>query len=155
MRLHALYSSNTVTNLCKIQECMTGYHLDTSSERCVIITYKIGYTLNSGTAGSSNPTTATYDVAVTISNPTRAGYNFKGWVTEKPADMAADIDTQNSLLDKDARVDEEEIVTLDEFVKTGKITYDVLKNEASGKYRISSRGSDLEKLFFFLILYFV
>lgn len=42
-------------------------------------TYTITYDYKSGSAGSSNPTTATYDVELTISNPTRSGYTFAGW----------------------------------------------------------------------------
>jgi hypothetical protein len=34
--------------------------------------YTIAYTLNGGTAGSSAPTSAKYDTAVTINNPTKA-----------------------------------------------------------------------------------
>ena len=41
--------------------------------------YTISYTLNGGTAGSSAPTSATYDSVVNISNPTRTGYTFNGW----------------------------------------------------------------------------
>ena len=42
-------------------------------------TYTIKYVLNSGTHGSSHPTSATYDTVVNISNPTRTGYTFSGW----------------------------------------------------------------------------
>ena len=42
-------------------------------------TYSISYNLNGGTAGSSAPTSGTYGSVVTISNPTRSGYTFKGW----------------------------------------------------------------------------
>ena len=57
-------TNNTVTNLCKIQECMTGYHLDTATETCKINTYKITYTLNGGTHGTTHPTTATYNIVL-------------------------------------------------------------------------------------------
>ncbi|MBR3198658.1 MAG: BspA family leucine-rich repeat surface protein, partial [Bacilli bacterium] len=42
-------------------------------------THSISYNLNSGTHGSSHPTSATYNVASTINNPTRSGYTFNGW----------------------------------------------------------------------------
>lgn len=42
-------------------------------------TYKISYDYGNGTAGTYNPSTATYDVQFTVSNPTRIGYTFKGW----------------------------------------------------------------------------
>ena len=42
-------------------------------------TYIINYALNSGTHGATHPTSATYDTAFTVSNPTRAGYIFAGW----------------------------------------------------------------------------
>ncbi|MBR3337137.1 MAG: InlB B-repeat-containing protein, partial [Bacillus sp. (in: Bacteria)] len=42
-------------------------------------TYTIAYTLNSGTHGSSHPTSATFNTAFTLNNPTRSGYTFSGW----------------------------------------------------------------------------
>ncbi len=42
-------------------------------------TYTITYALNSGTAGTNKPTSGTYDSVLTISKPTRAGYDFAGW----------------------------------------------------------------------------
>ena len=42
-------------------------------------TYTIAYTLNGGTAGTNAPTSGTYDSLVTIDNPSRSGYTFKGW----------------------------------------------------------------------------
>ena len=41
--------------------------------------YKINYNLAGGSHGSSHPTTATYDVVINISNPTKKGYTFTGW----------------------------------------------------------------------------
>ncbi len=46
------------------------------------ISYNIGYTLNSGSHGSSHPTTATFGSVVNISNPTRSGYTFTGWTSD-------------------------------------------------------------------------
>ena len=44
-----------------------------------IINYTIGYTLNSGTV-SGNPTSYNIEsAAITLKNPTRTGYTFKGW----------------------------------------------------------------------------
>ena len=42
-------------------------------------TYSITYALNSGTHGSTHPTSATYDTAFSVSAPTRSGYTFAGW----------------------------------------------------------------------------
>ncbi len=62
-------------------------------------TYTINYTLNSGSYGSKHPTSATYDVVVEISNPTRAGYNFDGWsfngssTTAKTGSASNDVTT--------------------------------------------------------------
>lgn len=42
-------------------------------------TYKISYVLNSGTHGTSHPTSATFDKAFTVSNPSRTDYTFGGW----------------------------------------------------------------------------
>ena len=43
------------------------------------ITYTITYNLDNGTHGNSHPDSATYNVAFTVSNPTRTGYTFEGW----------------------------------------------------------------------------
>ena len=42
-------------------------------------TYKISYNLDGGTHGASHPTSAEYDSAVTIDNPSKTGYTFTGW----------------------------------------------------------------------------
>jgi len=42
-------------------------------------TYSISYVLNSGTHGTTHPTSATYDTPFYVSAPTRTGYNFTGW----------------------------------------------------------------------------
>ena len=43
-------------------------------------TYTIGYTLNSGTVATANPTSYKTDTtSFTLNNPTRTGYTFKGW----------------------------------------------------------------------------
>ena len=41
--------------------------------------YTIAYNLDGGAFGANHPTSATYNVAVTINNPTRTGYTFNGW----------------------------------------------------------------------------
>ncbi|HEY0249092.1 MAG TPA: InlB B-repeat-containing protein [Gryllotalpicola sp.] len=44
------------------------------------ISYSISYQLNGGTATGSNPTSYTVESeAITLSNPTRAGFRFDGW----------------------------------------------------------------------------
>ncbi len=43
------------------------------------ITYNISYALNSGSYGTYHPTSATYDTAFQLSNPTRSGFTFAGW----------------------------------------------------------------------------
>ena len=43
--------------------------------------YAITYELNGGTAGAEAPATAPYDQYVTISNPTKTGYEFLGWTS--------------------------------------------------------------------------
>ena len=42
-------------------------------------TYAISYTLNGGTNSSSNPTSYTKLDTITLSQPTKTGYTFKGW----------------------------------------------------------------------------
>lgn len=44
--------------------------------------YKIKYKLNGGTNNKSNPK-AYYKTAITLKKPTRKGYKFKGWYTDK------------------------------------------------------------------------
>ena len=62
----------TITNVTSNATCTVTYKANT---------YKIAYTLNGGTAGSSKPTSGTYGETVTISNPTREGYTFEGWTS--------------------------------------------------------------------------
>ena len=44
-----------------------------------VTTYTIVYDYAEGTKGAKAPTSATYDVDVEITNPTKAGYTFSGW----------------------------------------------------------------------------
>lgn len=44
-----------------------------------IITYKITYDNNGGVLNSTSPKTYTVEDTITIKNPTRVGYDFKGW----------------------------------------------------------------------------
>ena len=44
-----------------------------------VISYTISYNYDGGVKGSSAPTSANVDQYVTISNPTKSGYTFKGW----------------------------------------------------------------------------
>jgi uncharacterized repeat protein (TIGR02543 family) len=53
---------------------------NTSSEYYYVPnTYSITYTMNGGTNNSANPSTYTVYYGVTFANPTRSGYDFKGW----------------------------------------------------------------------------
>ncbi|MCF2671750.1 InlB B-repeat-containing protein, partial [Butyricicoccus pullicaecorum] len=45
--------------------------------------YNITYELNGGTAGSNSPTTHTYGTETKLVPPTRGGYDFGGWYTDK------------------------------------------------------------------------
>lgn len=45
--------------------------------------YKITYKLNGGTNHNSNPSTYTGKKAINLKKPTRKGYDFKGWYTDK------------------------------------------------------------------------
>lgn len=45
--------------------------------------YSITYVLNGGTNSGSNPSSYTYGKAVTLKDPTRSGYTFQGWYTDK------------------------------------------------------------------------
>ena len=71
-------TNNTLTNNCKIKTCLTGYTL--GSNTCSANTYTINYAgMDSATHGSSHPTTATYDTAFIVNNPSKSGYTFTGW----------------------------------------------------------------------------
>lgn len=48
-----------------------------------VATYKIKYNLNGGKNNTSNPTTYTGTKEIKLKNPTRRGYQFKGWYTDK------------------------------------------------------------------------
>ena len=51
--------------------------------------YKVSYELNGGTAGSSSPTTHTYDTETTLVEPTREGYTFGGWYKDAALTQSA------------------------------------------------------------------
>ncbi|MBR1679512.1 MAG: InlB B-repeat-containing protein, partial [Bacilli bacterium] len=42
-------------------------------------TYSISYNLDGGSYGENYPTSATYDTAFTVNNPTKNGHTFTGW----------------------------------------------------------------------------
>lgn len=52
-----------------------------SAECKIIVPYKITYKLNKGSNHKSNPSTY-YQQKITLKNPTRKGYVFKGWYTD-------------------------------------------------------------------------
>jgi len=48
-----------------------------------IITYSIKYNMNGGTNNPSNPTSYNVASPIYLNNPTREGYTFEGWYTDK------------------------------------------------------------------------
>lgn len=54
------------------KECYAEYDYDP-------VSYSITYTMNGGTNNSSNPSSYNVLYGVTFGNPTRSGYDFKGW----------------------------------------------------------------------------
>ena len=50
------------------------------------ITYNVSYELNGGENDDNNPKTYNIEQAYTLKNPTRTGYDFKGWFTEETFD---------------------------------------------------------------------
>ena len=54
--------------------------------------YKVSYELNGGTAGSSSPTTHTYDTETTLVEPTRGDYTFGGWYKDKALTQPAGME---------------------------------------------------------------
>ena len=59
--------------------CPTGYTCPGDFACATANSYSISYDLAGGTAGTSAPTSTTYDSTFTVSNPTRSGYTFAGW----------------------------------------------------------------------------
>ena len=63
------------------------------------IDYNISYNLDNGSYGQYHPTTATFDSFVQISNPTRTGYFFIGWIASNldttTAEHGADSSTSS------------------------------------------------------------
>ena len=56
-----------------------------------LINYNLTYELNGGEVASANPTTYTYlDEPITLNNPTKTGYTFKGW---SGTDLTGDSNT--------------------------------------------------------------
>ncbi|MBQ7913762.1 MAG: InlB B-repeat-containing protein, partial [Clostridia bacterium] len=52
-----------------------------------IITYTVSYELNGGENNDQNPETYTIETeTITLANPTKAGYGFKGWFAEETLD---------------------------------------------------------------------
>lgn len=47
------------------------------------VKYNINYVLNDGTNDSSNPSTYTVEDTIDFKNPTREGYDFKGWYSDE------------------------------------------------------------------------
>ena len=68
--------NNTFTNLTSVNHGTV-----TLIAHWIPNSYTITYELNGGTAGAAAPTTAPYDQYVTISNPTKTGYEFLGWTS--------------------------------------------------------------------------
>ena len=61
------------------------------------ITYHIAYDLgHGGVFGTVHPDTAVFGESVTISNPTRPGYNFAGWITSEGDGLSADSARYNN-----------------------------------------------------------
>ena len=75
---------SVVNNVCTYAtSCQTGYDNitgdGTATPSCTPNTYTISYVLNGGAYGTGHPTSATYDDAFTVNNPTHAHGTFAGW----------------------------------------------------------------------------
>ena len=78
-------STNTVTNLCKIAACSSGYTLISNANVCALPTYYIAYNANGGT-GTTATTTCTYGQKCTAAQNgfTNGTKQFLGWSFEGP-----------------------------------------------------------------------
>jgi uncharacterized repeat protein (TIGR02543 family) len=66
-----------------------------------LVTYTITYTLNDGTNAIQNPANYTIETpAITLADPSRAGYTFLGWYTEAEFVNAVTQIAQGSMEDK-------------------------------------------------------
>lgn len=101
--------------------------------------YTVNFDANGGIIDNEDDESkiVTYDSTYgELPTPTRRGYTFKGWVTEKTEDMQADINTQDNMLPQDERVDAEDIVKITDTqtlyaqwqVTTYTITYNGIAN---------------------------
>lgn len=55
------------------------------------IEYNIEYDLDGGSVESENPTTYTAEDEFTLNNPTKDGYEFKGWVNGEEEELGTDV----------------------------------------------------------------
>jgi len=57
-----------------------------------VITYSISYNLDGGTIDGTNPTTYNVEDEITIINPTKTGYTFKGWNINDNSSLFSNIE---------------------------------------------------------------
>ncbi len=78
-------SSNSISSICRISTCVTGYHLNNSNNNnaCVANTFTIAYYGNGG-SGSTGSHSCTYDQACTLRSNgfSYSGKVFIGWKKE-------------------------------------------------------------------------
>ena len=91
------------------------------------ITYYISYSLAGGSSGTYAPTSARWEDAVRISNPTRTGYTFAGWT-------AATTDTYNDKLSSSACYGSSSSNISTSWDGTSKITVQYFKNLLESNY---------------------
>ena len=80
-------TNNTVTNLCQIESCDSGYTL--SSNKCNPNPYQVHFNANGGSGTMSNQSFV-YGTSQKLSsnNFTRTNYSFQGWATSESGGVA-------------------------------------------------------------------
>ncbi|MCQ2599252.1 MAG: InlB B-repeat-containing protein, partial [Alphaproteobacteria bacterium] len=77
------WTNNTVSNLCKVATCVSGYTANTTQNTCTLTKYSITYYDGSTKYTTLTPTEYNITSAdITLPTPTKTGYTFGGWYTE-------------------------------------------------------------------------
>ena len=85
VNLHQDDSATNTTNVVTTKRINGGTEISSNVTKTIYVnwlvnSYNIAYAgMDGATYGTNHPTTATYDAAFTVNNPTKRGYTFLGW----------------------------------------------------------------------------